>query len=202
MTAHKEADCTAKIVILLGPPGAGKGTQAILVSKSLNIPHISTGDIMRKAVADQTELGKKVKSYLDAGNLVPDELVVDLIKDRISHSDCHPGFLLDGFPRTMEQGRALDKILHQLNLKASAVIDISVPDQVLIDRIQKRGEAGSGRSDDNAEMAAKRLKVYQDQTAPLTSYYEKTAGVKKIDGLGTIEDVNSRILSQIKNPSN
>jgi adenylate kinase len=186
-----------KIIILLGPPGAGKGTQAIMVAKNLRIPHISTGEIMRKAVADQTDLGKKVKSYLDTGHLVPDDLVVDLIKDRISNSDCSPGFLLDGFPRTMEQGSALDNILKAMNLKTTAVIDIAVPDQVLIDRIAKRGQDGSGRSDDNAEMAAKRLGVYKAQTAPLTKYYDSTSGVKHIDGLGTVEEVNKRILAAI-----
>ena len=186
------------VLILLGPPGAGKGTQAVKVAATFSIPHISTGEIMRKAVADKTALGLKVKDYLDGGKLVPDNLVVGLIKERITQKDCEPGFLLDGFPRTLEQGKELDKILEQLKIKITSVVDIAVADQILIDRIQKRGEAGSGRSDDNAEMAAKRLEVYKSQTAPLTDYYKNTIGVKAIDGLGSIDEVYARILGAVK----
>ncbi len=185
-----------KIIILLGPPGAGKGTQAVLVAEKFAIPHISTGDIMRRAVSEKSDLGNKVKSFLDAGNLVPDALVVDLVRERIQKDDCKPGFLLDGFPRTLEQGKALDSMLKDFNLKTSAVVDIIVPDKVLIERIQKRGES-SGRSDDNAETAAKRLKVYQELTAPLTEYYKTSSGLKEVDGIGTVEEVNQRIIAVI-----
>lgn len=188
---------SAKIVILLGPPGAGKGTQAALVSKSLGIPHISTGDIMRAAIKENSELGIKVKKYLDDGVLVPDALVTDVIKERISRQDCDKGFLLDGFPRTGEQALQLNTLLAKMGCGAAKVVDISVPEQVLIDRIKKRGEQGSGRSDDNAEMAAKRLQVYRNETAPLTDFYKKAGNLREVDGLGTVEQVNERILSAI-----
>ena len=193
MNAEKEQ----KIVVLLGPPGAGKGTQAVMVSGSLGIAHISTGEIMRAAVAENSELGVKVKHYLDQGVLVPDDLVVDLIHDRILHEDCKSGFLLDGFPRTVEQARSLDKLLSGMNKSITHIVDITVPENVLIERIKKRGESGSGRSDDNVEMAAKRLQVYWQQTSPLTAMYRESRKVEEVDGLGTIEEVNERIMKII-----
>lgn len=189
---------SGKIIILLGPPGAGKGTQAIKVSQGLNIPHISTGEIMRQAVSEESELGKKVKSYLDSGTLVPDALVVDLIKDRLNRSDCEKGCLLDGFPRTLEQARQLDALLSEMAITDIQVLDLVVPDDVLVERIKKRGESGSGRSDDNVEMAKKRLAVYREQTAPLAGYYRQKGLLKEINGLGTIEEVNHRIVAEIR----
>jgi adenylate kinase len=184
-------------VILLGPPGAGKGTQALLLARDAHIPHISTGEIMRSAVAAQTELGLRVKKFLDGGELVPDALVIDLIRDRLSKPDCAKGFLLDGFPRTVDQAKALTLLLSQLSAPISHVIELKVPDSVLLERVRKRGEAGSGRSDDNEAVVAKRLQVYWQQTAPVTQYYKGENGVIELDGLGTIEEVHARILSTV-----
>lgn len=180
-------------LVLLGPPGAGKGTQAVLVAQHRGIPHISTGDILRSAVAAGSELGKKVKSILDSGNLVPDEVVIGLIRERLAKSDCERGFLLDGFPRTVDQAKALTALLKDIGRELSHVLDISVPENVLIDRIRSRGAQGSGRADDTGEVAANRLKVYWEQTAPVTSYYNQIGRVIKIDGLGTIDEVQARI---------
>jgi len=184
-------------LVLLGPPGAGKGTQAVLICRAKGILHIATGNIMREAVGAGTTLGLKVKDYLDRGALVPDGLVIDVMRERLAQSDSKAGFLLDGFPRTVEQARALDKLLSELGLPLNFIVELKVPEQVLIDRIKKRGEAGSGRSDDNLEVAAKRLQVYWEQTAPVSSYYREQGSLIEVDGLGSIEAVNERILSRI-----
>jgi len=184
-------------IVLLGPPGAGKGTQAVLLAKTKKIPHISTGDMMRAAIAAGSESGKRLKQYLDKGELVPDALVIEIIKDRLSQADCKGGFLLDGFPRTVEQASALDKLLSQLKMGLTHVLEVSVPDDVLIERIRKRGADGSGRSDDTVEVATKRLQVYKTQTAPVTDYYNKHGKVIKIEGLGSIEEVSARLLKAL-----
>lgn len=184
-------------VILLGPPGAGKGTQAISLARDAAIPHISTGEIMRQAVANQSELGLRVKKFLDGGELVPDALVIDLIRERLSRSDCARGFLLDGFPRTVDQAKALTILLEQLNAPISHVIELKVPDSVLLERVRKRGEAGSGRSDDTEAVVAKRLQVYWQQTAPVTQYYKSVGRVIELDGLGTIDEVHARIINVV-----
>ena len=180
-------------IVMLGPPGAGKGTQSILSAKARGIPHISTGEIMRAAVKAETVLGKKVKKYLDAGELVPDTLVIQLIQDRIGHKDCVPGFVLDGFPRTVGQASALDDLLGRLGQEITHVVDLRVAEGVLLERIKMRGVAGSGRSDDSGEVAARRLKVYWEQTAPVTAYYQSRGKVVEVDGLGTVEEVQKRI---------
>lgn len=185
-------------VVLLGPPGAGKGTQAVLISSTLKIPHISTGEIMRNAVANKTPLGLEVKSFLDSGNLVPDSLVINLMRERLSQKDCENGFLLDGFPRTLEQAKQLDVLLKEINSELTHIIDISVAESILLDRIKKRGEAGSGRSDDNVEVAAKRLQVYWAQTAPVSEYYKQQNRLIAVDGLGTVEEVQQRIMQTVK----
>lgn len=185
-------------LVLLGPPGAGKGTQAILICQKKRIPHIATGNMMREAVGAGTPLGKKVKDYLDRGALVPDNLVIDLMRERLTQADCSTGFLLDGFPRTVEQARALDKLLAELKAPLSSVLELKVPEEVLIDRIRKRGESGSGRSDDNVEVATKRLQVYWEQTAPVSGYYRERGELVEVDGLGTIEEVGARLLKHIK----
>ena len=184
-------------VILLGPPGAGKGTQAILLARDGKIPHVSTGEMMREAVASGSALGKKVKEFLDAGNLVPDDIVIAIIRDRLSRKDCEKGFLLDGFPRNVEQSEALTKLLNELKKPVTHVVELKVPDQTLIDRVKKRGEGGSGRSDDNEEVLARRLQVYWKQTAPVTKYYNSVGKVIEIDGLGTIEEVHAKILKAV-----
>lgn len=184
-------------IVLLGPPGAGKGTQALLLAKQAGIAHISTGDMMREAVAKRTPLGLKAKEFIDQGALVPDTLVIELIDERLSKPDCAKGFLLDGFPRTVKQAEALNHLLKERGTELTHVIELVVEDQVLLDRIKKRGEQGSGRSDDDLGVAANRLKVYWEQTAPVTAFYKGCGEVLAIDGLGTIDDVHKRILQVV-----
>lgn len=185
-------------IILLGPPGAGKGTQAILLARDAKICHISTGEMMRSAIASGSTLGKKVKGFMDAGELVPDATVIDLIRERLSQPDCAPGFLLDGFPRTVDQAKALTTLLAEMKKPISHVVELKVPDQVLIERVKKRGESGSGRSDDTEEVLAKRLQVYWKQTAPVTQYYREIGNVVEVDGLATIEEVHARVMQSVK----
>lgn len=183
-----------KRVIMLGPPGAGKGTQSIIVCGKLTIPHISTGDILRKAVSEGSALGLKAKEYMDQGQLVPDDLVVDLMRERLSEDDCSNGFLLDGFPRTLAQAESLDAMLEELGMPISDVVDLKVEESVLLDRIRKRGSEGSGRSDDNLEVAAERLRVYWAQTAPVSGHYKELGRYREVDGLGSVEEVTGRVL--------
>lgn len=185
-------------LILLGPPGAGKGTQAALLCQRLDIPHISTGDLLRSAVGNNTELGQRAKEYMDKGELVPDELVIAMIEERLQEPDCENGFLLDGFPRTVEQAEALTELLRRLEMPITKVVDLEVPEEVLMKRIQKRGEQGSGRSDDTTEVAANRLQVYWKQTAPVADYYRRLGKVSQVDGLGTVEEVLSRIEEELQ----
>ena len=184
-------------IIFLGPPGAGKGTQAILLSKKLSIPHISTGDMMRASIASGSDLGTRLKSFLDSGALVPDELTTEIVKERLSQDDCKSGFILDGYPRTLAQVESLDSILIGMSTPLTHCISIEVPDDVLLERIRKRSEDGAGRSDDTAEVAAERLKVYWTQTAPVLSAYKDSNRLLAIDGLGTIEEVQQKILSNL-----
>lgn len=180
-------------IVMLGPPGAGKGTQAVLLAKSRAIPHISTGEILREAIANDSPLGREVKAVLDAGNLVSDKLMIDLIRQRLSKGDSDAGFVLDGFPRTLAQAQALSSLLGEMGKPLTNIVELNVSDSVLLERIRLRGAKGSGRSDDNVEVAARRLKVYWEQTAPVSAYYEERKELSKVDGLGTIEEVQNRI---------
>lgn len=188
-------------IIFLGPPGAGKGTQAQRICAALNIPQISTGDILRRAIKEQTPTGLKAKSYIDAGKLVPDEVIIDIVKDRLAQDDCQNGYILDGFPRTVPQAEALEQIA-----KIDSVIELAVDDQVLIDRLSGRrvclkcgatyhvslldgksdcaacGEQLVQREDDKAETVLNRLTVYHQQTAPLVSFYKEKGLLAPIDG--------------------
>ena len=188
---------------MLGPPGSGKGTQAVRLAAALEIPHISTGDMMRAAIAEKTPIGQKVKGFLDAGALVPDEVVIDLVRERLAKADCNKGFLLDGFPRTIAQARKLEELLTKNNTPLTHVINLVVPHDVLIARIRKRAEEGGGRSDDNVQTASHRLQVFLAETAPVIDFYRelfdsKSAGCKfvEIDHLGTIEEVYDQIIQK------
>ena len=184
-------------IILLGPPGAGKGTQAVFIAEKAGIPHISTGEILRNAVNEGSELGMQAKAFMDKGELVPDEVLIGLIRDRLQQTDCEKGFLLDGYPRNVDQAKALDVLLLEIDKEATHVIELKVSEEVLIDRIKKRGEMGSGRSDDTVEVATKRLQVYWEQTAPVSKHYTNAGKIVEVDGLGTIEEVQQRVLAII-----
>lgn len=179
-------------LVLLGPPGAGKGTQSLLLCQSRSIPHISTGEILRESVASNSPLGVRVKKFIDEGHLVPDEVINEVIEQRLSKPDCASGFLLDGFPRTVVQAEKLKLLLGKMQIPLTHIISLTVPEQILLERIQNRG---AGRSDDTAEVAANRLRVYWEQTAPVTEFYRKSGVVVDVDGLGTVDEVHQRILS-------
>ncbi len=179
-------------LIFLGPPGAGKGTQAKIVVERLGIIQVSTGDILRAAVKNGTELGLKAKAYMDRGDLVPDEVVIGIIEDRIKEPDCSAGFILDGFPRTMEQAKALDDILSKLGTKIDHVINFEVNEEELVSRLMARAEA-EGRSDDNPESVRNRLRVFQEKTQPLVDYYKGTGILRNIYGLGDIQEVAGKV---------
>ena len=187
-------------VILLGPPGAGKGTQGHVICNTLSISHIATGDILRQAVANQTSLGKKAKEFMDAGELVPDELVIDLMRERLSEDDCGGGFLLDGFPRTVEQAKSLTEMLTELDRSITHVIDLKVSEEVLLERILKRAQEGAARSDDTGEIAQNRLKVYWEQTSPVSAYYKDLGTYRGVDGLGAVEEVSQRVMMELDQP--
>lgn len=180
-------------VVLLGPPGAGKGTQAKLLAQKFSLAHISTGEILRAEIISGSELGKYAQRLMDKGDLVPDETVLQIIRKRVVAPDCVNGFILDGFPRTVPQAEALDKILLEDKTPLTAVIDIKVSDQILLDRIKKRAAGGSGRADDDIAVATNRLKVYWERTAPVTAYYKAKNRVTDVDGIGTIDEVATRI---------
>jgi adenylate kinase len=178
-------------LILLGPPGAGKGTQAQRLVERHEIVQLSTGDMLRAAVAAGTEIGLKAKAIMDRGDLVPDDVVVGIIKDRIEKTDAKNGFILDGFPRTVGQAEALDAMLKEKGLKLDAVVEIKVDEDILLSRIEKRaGETPGGpRADDNAEALKKRLAVYREQTAPLVDHFRSKGLLKTVDGMKNIEEV-------------
>ena len=183
-------------IILLGPPGAGKGTQAKVLVDNQGLVQLSTGDMLRAAVASGSEMGQQAKAVMDAGKLMPDEIMVQIISDRISEPDCANGFILDGFPRTTAQAEALDKMLEEKGLPLDHVIEISVEDSVLIDRINTRvaeTPEAERRDDDNAETLKHRLEVYHEQTAPILPYYESRSMLKKVDGMSPIDEVSKQI---------
>jgi len=177
-------------IIIFGPPGAGKGTQANLISEEYNIPHLSTGEIFRSAIKNETPLGKEVKSILDAGDLVPDEKVVALVEEELKDEKYNSGYILDGFPRTVPQAEAFDKILDSKGKNLDAFIQLEVPEEELVNRILSRGE---GRSDDTPEKVKNRLDVYRKETQPVLNHYKDQNVVKEIDGVGSIEEIFGRI---------
>lgn len=178
-------------IILFGPPGAGKGTQAKKIVDHYNIPHLSTGNIFRYNIKNKTELGKKVKSIMDAGKLVPDETVVELVVDELQNDKYDNGYILDGFPRTVPQAEALDNFLAENGTAIDVFITLTVPEQELIKRILSRGE---GRSDDTPEKVRTRLEVYRNETEPVLNHYKEKGVVTEVDGVGTINEIFERII--------
>ncbi|MEQ1614602.1 MAG: adenylate kinase [Hyphomicrobiaceae bacterium] len=190
-------------VIFLGPPGAGKGTQATVIAAKKNIVALSTGDMLRAAVKAGTPIGKRAKAVMDSGKLVSDEIVIGIIKDRIAEADCKAGFILDGFPRTLAQAAALDKLLAAMGRKLDQVIEFKVDDGALLSRIEKRAKdalaAGDKpRADDNADALKTRLWAYYKETAPLIGYYFKSGNLISIDGLAPVEKVTGEIEKALK----
>jgi adenylate kinase len=181
-------------LILLGPPGAGKGTQAQRLTGKYGIVQLSTGDMLRSAAADGTPVGKRAKAIMDRGDLVPDDVMVEIIAERIAHPDTARGFILDGFPRTVAQAEALDELLAKKGLDLDAVIEITVDEAALRDRIEGRArETGRARADDNLETLAKRLAVYRAQTAPVADYYRRKATLQQVDGMQSVDEVAAAI---------
>ena len=177
-------------LVILGPPGAGKGTQAELLSEALGIPHISTGDLFRANISQGTPVGIEAKKYLDAGNLVPSEITVDMVRARLAEPDAVKGFLLDGFPRSTEQADALVEILTNLDESLDGVLSLEVDADVVVERMLARG-----RADDTEEVIRNRLSVYATETAPLLEYY--AGQIKAIDAVGDVQEVHQRILGAL-----
>jgi adenylate kinase len=184
-------------LLILGPQGAGKGTQAKKISADYGLPHVSTGDILRDNVSRGTALGARVQPILDAGELVPDDLMIELIQDRLSRGDTTPGFVLDGFPRTMAQAEALDTMLTALGRSLDAVLVLEVDEEQAVDRLLKRA-AEEGRSDDTPEAIRTRLENYRQNTAPLVEWYRARDKVVPIDGEGSVDDVFAQIRSALE----
>jgi adenylate kinase len=210
-------------IVLLGPPGAGKGTQAVAVSETLGLPHVSSGDIFRENIKSQTQLGKLAAEYMNKGELVPDDVTIGMIRDRLSRPDCQNGALLDGFPRTPAQAEALAQMLQGFNAQVNAVPYINVPDSILIERLTGRwtcraaghiyhekfnpprqagvcDEDGSElyqREDDKAETVTRRIRVYLEQTEPLIAYYKQRGQLIEIDGTKPIEEVTAALLAAL-----
>jgi len=210
-------------IVMLGAPGAGKGTQAGLLTKKFGWVHISTGDILREAIKQGSDLGKRVSKYVEAGDLVPDDLIIEIMGERLSKADCKAGFILDGFPRTVVQAEKLDNLLAHLNESLDAVVSVDVPEQAIIARLSRRfvcekcgkivtadqGENLEGsecsecggrlirRKDDQPETIRHRLKVYNESTKALISYYEGRKLLKKIDGIGGVEEIHRKVVEAI-----
>ncbi|MDH4128878.1 MAG: adenylate kinase [Spirochaetota bacterium] len=182
--------------ILLGPPGGGKGTQATFLVEKYSMPHISTGDILRSSVKNKTTLGAKAKSYMDKGELVPDDVIIGIIEECIEKYECKNGFLLDGFPRTIPQAEALDRSLNNIGSAIDHVIHIKVDNSELLKRLLSRA-VKEGRSDDNEKTINNRIKVYNEQTSPLIDYYRKKGILRDIDGMGSVEEITDRIVNAI-----
>ncbi|MBI1248183.1 adenylate kinase [bacterium] len=179
-------------IIFLGPPGVGKGTQSDKLVEFWNIPHISTGEMLREAIRNKTEFGLKVAAQMEGGRLAADEIVVKMVRERLAQADCHNGYLLDGFPRTLPQAASLDLGLAVDDEKVDAVLNLTVDEEELFRRLLARAKK-EDRGDDNEETIRNRMKVYDDMTSPLIAYYEEQGVLHKIDGIGSIDEVFDRI---------
>ena len=189
-------------LILLGPPGAGKGTQAKILIEAYGIPQLSTGDILRSAIANKTAMGLAAKEIMDRGDLVPDEVVNGIISERLDQEDARKGFVLDGFPRTIPQAEALDAMLAEKGMALDAVVEISADPDVLVERIVNRAKesaATGARADDNVEIVRNRLNVYRELTEPLVGYYKAQGLVKTVDGMQPVEEVTASIRRALHN---
>ena len=188
-----------KNIVIFGGPGSGTGTQSELIMKKYALGHISTGDVLRQEIKQQTELGKTAAEFINKGQLIPDELMIDILASVYDgFGKDHPGIIFDGFPRTLPQAEALKKMLAERGHCIAAMIELNVPDEVLVERLVKRGEI-SGRSDDNEETIRKRLVVYHNQTAPLAEWYGGEGIRHQVEGVGTIEEIFGRICEVIDN---
>lgn len=184
-------------VVLLGPPGAGKGTQAVRIAAEYGIPHIATGEIFRSNVRDETELGVAARRFMDAGDLVPDHVVNAMVAERLTRPDCHDGFLLDGYPRTLPQAEELEAVLAREQTPLDVVLCFEVAAEELVSRLSGRA-AREGRADDDAEVIARRLEVYRTQTAPLQKFYAERGLLRPVEAAGPVEEVTRRALSALR----
>ena len=188
-------------MVLLGPPGSGKGTQAARLTDHLKIAHLSTGDMLRAAVAAKTPVGLRAAEIMERGDLVPDEVVIGVIADRIAEPDCAGGFILDGFPRTVGQAEGLDALLAERSLSLDAVVELAVDEAALLARIEGRAkETGGARADDNPETVRRRLEVYRQQTAPVSAFYENKDLLRRVDGMQSIDEVWQQLIEAIGEP--
>jgi adenylate kinase len=186
-------------LILLGPPGAGKGTQAKALIAAYGIPQLSTGDILRSAIAQKTPMGLAAKEVMDRGDLVSDEIVNGIVSERLDSDDCRPGFILDGFPRTIPQAEALEQMLQQKGMALDAVVEMTADSDELVRRIVNRArESGTARGDDNVEVVRKRLEVYREQTAPLVEYYRGHGLIRSVDGMLPVDEVTNAIRAAVE----
>jgi len=183
---------SARRLLLLGPPGAGKGTQAQRLVERLGVPQVSTGDMLRAAVAAETEVGREAKAYMDAGKLVPDAVVIGVAEERLSQTDAKAGFILDGFPRTVAQAEALDALLPRLGVRLECCLALAVDAERLVARLLRRAEI-EGRADDNEATIRERMREYEAKTRPLLDYYRRRGVLREVDGVGTVDEVATRI---------
>lgn len=187
-------------LVLLGAPGSGKGTQAARLKADLNVPHISTGDMLRAAVAAGTPLGLKAKAVMDAGQLVSDDILLGMLEERLAQDDARHGFILDGYPRNLAQADALDHLLARIGQPLDAVVKLEVPNEAIVGRCQIRFQA-EGRADDNPDTVSKRLSVYAEQTAPVADFYAKRGKLQVVDGVGTLDEITARIKRALESES-
>ncbi|PKL96361.1 MAG: adenylate kinase [Gammaproteobacteria bacterium HGW-Gammaproteobacteria-8] len=183
-------------IVLLGPPGSGKGTQAALLRERLGLAHISTGVLLREAVRHGTDLGLQAKRYMDAGELVPDALVLDLLEQRLGQQDVGSGFILDGYPRNLTQTEALDEVLRRIGQPVDIALAVKVNEAEIVERLSKRA-IEEGRSDDTEEVIRNRMRVYAEQTAPVAKHYADRGQLREIDGMGSIDEVYQRIAAAL-----